>query len=268
MIINYFDNSPVSNIIEEYYELKFSEEIVPFESTVLPIGNTHITCVFYGEQKAVINKIEAPLKNIIVSGQFFRSYQFITLKASHSFGISFHPTALFKILNTDISKLYNKHLQLSDYNKDLFLQLNSIIEASQSSETIVSSLNKFFQNINLHITKNTIEIDQSIDIIKDKDGLLNIQEIIDQINISQKTLENHFKKIVGLTPGKYIRLYRFLKLMRKYESQEIDLNDLIYMYNYYDRSHFTKDFKLFMRQSPKTYFNTNNPFLNGYLNKE
>ncbi|MBR9916006.1 MAG: AraC family transcriptional regulator [Algicola sp.] len=80
-------------------------------------------------------------------------------------------------------------------------------------------------------------------------------------------MENQFKKIVGLTPGKYIRLYRFLKLMRKHESHEIDLNDLILMYNYYDRSHFTKDFKLFMRQSPKTYFKNNNLLLNEYLNK-
>jgi AraC-like DNA-binding protein len=267
MTLNYFDHSPVSNIIEEYYELKFSESSVPFESTVLPIGNTHITSVFYGEQKAIMNKTEMPLTDIVISGQFFRSYQFSTLKASHSIGISFHPTALFKILNTDISELYNKHLQLSQFNKDLYLLLQPIMDSTQPLESIVNNLNELFQNINLHTNNNTKEVDKAIDIIKCKEGLLNIQEILDQLKISQKTLENQFKKIVGLTPGKYTRLYRFLKLMRKYESREIDLNDLILMYNYYDRSHFTKDFKLFMRQSPKTYFSTNNPLLNEYLNK-
>lgn len=267
MTLNYFDHSPVSTIIEEYFELKFSKNCVPFESTVLPIGNTHITSVFYGEQKTIINKTETPIKDIIISGQFFRSYKFVTTKASHSFGISFHPTALFKILNTDISELYNSHVPLSQYNRSLYNRLNLIMDSSKSSETIVENLNELFQNINLTINKNTIEVDKAIDIIKNKDGLLNIQEILNQIKISQKTLESHFKKIVGLTPGKYTRLYRFLKLMRKYESQEIDLNDLIHIYDYYDRSHFTKDFKLFMRQSPKTYFNTNNTFLNEYLNK-
>ncbi|WCO00662.1 helix-turn-helix domain-containing protein [Psychroserpens ponticola] len=267
MTLNYFDHSPVSNIIEEYYELKFSKNSTPFESIVLPIGNTHITSVLYGQQKAIINKTETPLKDIIISGQFFRSYQFSATKATHSLGISFHPTALFKILNTDISQLYNKHVQLSQYNKDLYLLLKPIFGSPQPSETIVKNLNELFQNINLNVNKKTNEIDQAIDIIKSKEGLLNIQEILDQIKISQKTLENHFKTIVGLTPGKYTRLYRFLKLMRKYESEEIDLNDLIHMYDYYDRSHFTKDFKLFMHQSPKAYFNTNNPLLNEYLNK-
>ena len=267
MTLNYFDHTPVSHIIEEYYELKFSDKSVPFESTVLPIGNTHITFVFYGEQRTIANKIETPLTNIVISGQFFRSYQFQSLTTSHSFGISFHPTAFFKIFNTDISELHNRHLQLSQYNKTLYDILNSIIKESDAPETIVKHLNEVFQNINLYSNKHTDEVDEAIEIIKRKDGLLNIQEILDQINISQKTLENQFKKIVGLTPGKYIRLYRFLKLMRKYESHQIDLNDLILMYNYYDRSHFTKDFKLFMRQSPKTYFKTNNRFLNEYLNK-
>ena len=267
MNLEYFDHTPVSNIIEEYYELKFNEDSVPFESTVLPIGNTHITSLFYGKQKVVIGKTETPIENIVISGQFFRSYQFLISKASHSFGISFHPTALYKILNTDISKLYNKHLQLSDYNNDLYQLLNPIMNSPQSSETIVKNLNILFQNIDLNISKNTNEVDKAIEIIKNKEGLLNIQEILDQIKISQKTLENHFKKIVGLTPGKYTRLYRFVNLMRKYESQEVDLNDLIHKYDYYDRSHFTKDFKLFMRQSPKTYFKTNNTLLNEYLNK-
>ena len=267
MTLNYFDHSSVSNIIEEYYELTFSNDCVPFESTVLPIGNTHITSVFYGNQKAIINETKIRLSDIVISGQFFRSYQFLISEASHSFGISLHPTALFKILNCDISELYNKHLQLSRYNKTLYHLLSPILSKSKPSETIVSDLNDVFLNIKLHKNKYTEDIDKAIDIIKKNDGLLTIQDILDHIKISQKTLENQFKKIVGLTPGKYTRLYRFLKLMRMYESQEIDLNDLIHMYNYYDRSHFTKDFKLFMRQSPKTYFNTNNPFLKEYLNK-
>lgn len=267
MTLNYFDHSPVSNLVEEYYELKFSEDSVPFESTVLPIGNTHITSIFYGKQKATYNKEETPLKNIIISGQFFRSYQFNIAEASHSFGISFHPTALFKILNTDISKLYNTHTQLSEFNNGFFKILDPIMNSDNTAETIVKELNNLFKNTPLTENKNTHEVDKAINLIKNKEGLLNIQEILDEIKISQKTLENHFKKIVGLTPGKYTRLYRFLKLMRKYESKTIEVNDLIHMYNYFDRSHFTKDFKLFMHQSPRAYFKTNNPLLNEYLSK-
>ena len=79
-------------------------------------------------------------------------------------------------------------------------------------------------------------------------------DIVDEILISQKSLEIYFKKIVGLTPGRYIRQFRFLNLMKKHLSKEIDLKDLINKYNYYDSSHFAKDFKLFMNQDLKSFF--------------
>lgn len=267
MTLNYFDNSKVAHLVEEYYELKLSNNAIPFETTILPIGNTHITCVFKGKQKAIIKKTETLLEDIIVSGQFFRSYQFITHNASRSFGISLHPTALFKILNTDISILRDKHLPLSEFNNRFYNIIKPILNKNKKPKEIVDELNNLFLNMNLTIDNHTLKIDKVINIIKEKEGLLTVQEVLDDICISQKTLETQFKKIVGLTPGKYIRLYRFLKLMRKYESQQIDIKDLIYMYNYYDRSHFTKDFKLFMKKSPKNYFNVDNPFLNEYLKK-
>ena len=158
-------------------------------------------------------------------------------------------------------------MPLSEFNNRFYNIIKPILNKNKKPKEIVDELNNLFLNMNLTIDNHTLKIDKVINIIKEKEGLLTVQEVLDDICISQKTLETQFKKIVGLTPGKYIRLYRFLKLMRKYESQQIDIKDLIYMYNYYDRSHFTKDFKLFMKKSPKNYFNVDNPFLNEYLKK-
>ena len=117
----------------------------------------------------------------------------------------------------------------------------------------------FQKTINLHI------IDKVIDYIWEKEGLINVSDLLNLAAISQKSLEIHFKKIVGITPGKYIRLWRFLKLMRKYESGKIKLIDLIQMYDYYDHSHFSKDFLLFMNETPQSYFKKDNHLLEEYL---
>ncbi|WP_299334498.1 helix-turn-helix domain-containing protein [uncultured Psychroserpens sp.] len=260
MTLTYFDHS-VPHLIEEYYQLSFSENAVPFQSTVLPVGFTHITHLFYGKQKAILNSKEMPLQDTIISGQFFRSYQLHCASESMSFGISFHPTALFKILNTDVSKLDNKHMALSEFHPEFHAKIQSVFSNFSSPESMVKHLNKFFSDIKLTTNKNTENIDIAINLIKNKEGLLSVQEILEHLNISQKTLETQFKKIVGLTPGKYVRLYRFLKLMRKYESQEIAIKDLMFMFDYYDRSHFSKDFKLFMSETPKSYFKKDYPLL-------
>lgn len=267
MNLEYYDTSKVSHLIEEYFHLSFQEEDIPFKSTVLPIGLTHLFYIGNGTQKVIVDGNEMLLEGLMIAGQYFRSYNFSTNSITDSIGANLHPTALHKLLNIDVSKIENTHAPLTQINNLFHQKLLPIFENSKDSNVLISNLNSFFFNAPLHIDKNTEQIDLAISLIREKDGLLNVLDLVEEISISQKTLENHFKKIVGLTPGKYIRLYRFVKLMRKYESKEIDINDLILMYDYYDRSHFTKDFKLFMRQSPKTYFNTNNPLLNEYLKK-
>ena len=267
MNLKYFDTSKVSHIVEEYFELSFPKEALPFKTTFLPIGLTSIINISKGLHEVVLEGTIKNLSGIFISGQFFRSYQFMVNVESKCFGISFHPTALFKLLNTDISKFENRHIPLEQINNHIYDELSSIFNQSKTNKELIKALNVFFINAPLTTNNNTKLIDQATTIIREKDGLLNVLDVLDEIPMSQKTLETQFKKIVGLTPGKYIRLYRFLKLMRKYESQEIDIKDLIHMYDYYDRSHFTKDFKLFMKESPKDYFNTTHPFLNEYLNK-
>jgi AraC-like DNA-binding protein len=267
MNLEYFDNQKVLHLVEEYFQLSFYEEDTPFTSTILPIGLTHLFYIGTGTQKVVIDNIEMPLSGLMVTGQYFRSYKFFTNSITSTIGISLQPTALHKLLNIDISKLENRHVPLIQISEAYHNKLLPIFEDSKNPNELINKLNSFFLNASLNIDKNTKQIDHVISIIKEKDGLLNVLDLIDEISISQKTLETQFKRIVGLTPGKYIRLYRFLKLMRKYESNEIDLKDLIYMYNYYDHSHFTKDFKHFMKQSPKDYFKTEHAFLTEYLNK-
>ncbi|WP_033961545.1 helix-turn-helix domain-containing protein [Psychroserpens jangbogonensis] len=267
MNLDYFDTSKVSHLIEEYFHLSFQEEDIPFKSKVLPIGLTHLFYVGNGTQKVIVDGKEMLLEGLMVAGQYFRSYDFSTNSITASIGANLHPTALYKLLNIDVSKIENTHAPLTQINNSFNNKLLPIFEDSKDTKELINNLNSFFTNASLYIDKNTEQIDLAISLIRENDGLLNVLDLVDEISISQKTLENHFKKIVGLTPGKYTRLYRFVKLMRKYESKEIDLNDLIHRYDYYDRSHFTKDFKLFMHQSPKTYFNTNNTFINEYLNK-
>ncbi|WP_047547744.1 helix-turn-helix domain-containing protein [Psychroserpens sp. Hel_I_66] len=266
MTLNYYENN-VPHLIEEYYQFTLSEKVIPFNSTIIPIGLTHITHAFYGNHNGMLKSDQKPVTGTILSGQFVRSYEFFSETKANYFGISFHPTALYKILNTDISKIKNKHVLLSKFHPEFDTKIDKVFEDYTTPEKMAESLNVFFSNIELTTNENTKTIDNVINLIKSKEGLLNIIDILDQIEMSQKTLENQFKKIVGLTPGKYIKLYRFSNLMRKYESQEIDFKKLIFMFNYYDRSHFARDFKLFMNETPKSYFKNDYPLIKAILKK-
>ena len=268
MTLKYFDTKDVEPLVEELFLLNFSQENVLFESRILPICRSSITYIFKNSQSIFFNGHETSVKNLIVTGQFSESYRLLVEKESFSYGMVFQPTALHKITGLDIHEITNQHLPLKTFSSELFQFLNPIFEShindlEQLTLTLKNAILKFPVKTNDVID----QIDKVIDIIQKKEGMLNTYELLDAVDFSQKTLETHFKKIVGLTPGKYIRLHRFLTLMRKYEGKEIDLKDLIYMHNYYDHSHFGKDFNNFMKQSPKDYFKEEHPLLSEYLNK-
>ncbi|MTE27461.1 MULTISPECIES: helix-turn-helix domain-containing protein [Winogradskyella] len=268
MTLKYYKTDRVSSLVEEFFHLTFDDSDLPFESTVLPVCSTAITFIFKNQHRFIYKKKETELSGLIVTGQFYESFQFLVEEKGHSFGMMLHPTTLYKLTKLDVSKIKNKHVLLDSFSKELHNLLNTIFIEHESD------IPKLVQNLKQAILKLPNENDSVVDIIDgliahihSKEGMLNTYDLLAYVDFSQKTLETHFKNIVGLTPGRYIRLYRFVKLMRKYESNTIKLKDLIYMYNYYDRSHFTRDFKHFMKQSPKDYFKTEHPFLNKYLNK-
>lgn len=269
MNLTYYNIENNSEIIEEVFHLSFSKKAVPFKSNILPIGLPSLTYIYDDEQESNYRNNKTPLKGLILSGLFENSYSFSVAIESESFGVTFRPSGLFKILGSDISKFTNRHIPLKEINNKLFTRLENIFLTNRNNlEKLNSSLIVELSNLELDKSKTLVCIDLAIDIIRKNEGKIQVNELITQIPSSQKKLETQFKKVIGLTPGKYIRMYRFIMLMRKYESQDIEIKDLIYQFNYYDLSHFSRDFKSFMLVSPKEFFNKDYPLIKSYLKKE
>lgn len=255
MNLTYFDVKKTSHLVEEFYHISYSKEITPLKTTMIPYGVSGITYIFGKGQKTLNNNIETKLEKLVINGQFFKSYDFLVEEAGFSCGVNFKPTTLHKITNQDLSKFTNKNSPFHFLNKQLSTDLEDIfLTYKEDKKILFSKLEELFLNLNLIHNKNIEIVDEIINIIHEKQGLLSVNDLLKRIPFGQKTLETQFKKIVGLTPSKYIRIQRFLNLMKKYESNTIDFKDLIYMYNYYDESHFARDFKSFTSKLPKDYF--------------
>ena len=255
MKLIYFDIHKASHLIEEFFFIKYSETEIPLEAIILPLGFSGLAYIYSNGQKITLNSINTVIKGLVLNGQYYKPYQFKTTEPGFACGLSFNPTALHKLTNLDISKFTNKYTPFNLVNKDLSNKFEEIFKNHNNNFTnLLNNLQEFILELPLIENKNTLAIDKLIDIINSKEGLLSVNELLTEIPFGQKTLETQFKKIVGLTPAKYIRICRFKKLMKQYESNKISLKDLIYMYDYYDESHFARDFKSFTNKSFKDYF--------------
>ena len=266
MNFRYIECTNTNQLVQNFYELTVEQTSIPLVSRVIPTAQSHI--LFFKSKSpletGVRNKIYKN-KGIVVFGQSYKSY---TMKAHNpyfNFGINLHPTALYKILKIDISKLTDKHISLSKIDTKLYDLLCPVFKENLKGTALAKRIENQLQKLEVYESKNTKLVDEAVKLIYKKEGKINVEELLKTFPISQKHLEVQFKKTIGLTPLKFIKLYRFLSLMKQYESKKTSITQLIDYYAYYDLSHFTKDFKLFMNQKPSDYFKSENIFLNNYL---
>nr|ELA7361934.1 helix-turn-helix transcriptional regulator [Elizabethkingia anophelis] len=67
-------------------------------------------------------------------------------------------------------------------------------------------------------------------------------------------LERYFKQHIGISPNLYTRINRFQLALENIRQTQFDkLTDIAYQCNYYDQSHFIREFKEFSGTSPKRF---------------
>lgn len=265
MIYNAYKSNDSSNLIDEFFELKFSKSILPFQSRLLPLGKHFVSYTYKGLNKISVNGENYNAKDIVISGQTKKSYLLNIDEETECFGIRFHPTALYKLTQLDVSTINDKHIPLSQFSLPLYNTLNTFFSKKVNIEEALKDLQSILKELPLKINNHTENVDNALAIINNKKGKISVNDLLEKIPVSQKTLETKFKLMVGLTPKKYARLYRFSMLMKKYNEKELKFKDLIEMYNFHDGSHFSKEFKYFMNQSPKAYFKNESELIKKYL---
>jgi AraC-like DNA-binding protein len=211
-------------------------------------------------------KVEVPEVFIKGTGDFF------TVKAyKNSSWLSFE---LPNHILHNVTKIHSKK------NRNTFIDLNLYVE-----EEIIKSLYVSLRDINnikgitkiadQHLRdyyKDWSVLQPSVEIVQyilNKKGMLPVKELSDVFPYSERTLERIFHKEVGASPYHFICLVRFNHIIRELEKKEHEsLTILMEQYDYYDQSHFEKDFKKFLGQSIKEYKNDNNPLLMNGLSRD
>ncbi len=156
------------------------------------------------------------------------------------------------------NQLYNlEDYVSSNHLNGLYEELRNIHDTNDIASTVDAHLKSYYKEWAKPLKSTPI-----VDYIYKKKGLISIETLSEEFALSERTLERLFKKEVGSSPYRFICLVRFNYVIREIENQpDMLISDLIAEYNYYDHSHFEKDFKKFLGQSVTHYKNFFNPLL-------
>lgn len=169
---------------------------------------------------------------------------------SEMFVIQFKPAGAVRLLQSDVSRFSNQVIPAADLFSNATLTLRLELLAARTPTDKFECARRFLSahcrekdSVDTIVTKLVAAIQEN--------STSKLKDLIADAGYSQKQLIHHFKQRVGLTPKAFQRIVRFNELLPKImEQKTVAWNKISVECDYFDQSHFIKEFKRFCGYSP------------------
>ena len=179
-----------------------------------------------------------------VFGQIDRHFVVVHHPGFYSLGVLLKPTALSRLLRTDMSEFANRAFDGAMINT-VFKSVHEQMEESSSFAGKIKIFENYFINASARMEDALGIADHALAIIHQQE-FISIQQIAARMGVSQRHLEASFKKSVGLSPKTYSLIVRFKRIEQQLNKQSaVSWEHLHFAHEYYDQNHFIKEFKRF-----------------------
>jgi AraC-like DNA-binding protein len=170
------------------------------------------------------------------------------------FGVHFKPSGAYPFLGLPLSEVNSQVVPLDAIWGSYAGEIREQLYAAPNIQAGFALLEQLLL-ARLHEAPHGLSVVQyAITEIDQRHGALSIRALSDQIGISQNHLGTQFKRLVGILPKEAARFYRFAHVLRRIDvAQPVDLTRIAHEFEFYDQSHFNKDFVAFTGYSPSEY---------------
>lgn len=199
-----------------------------------------------------------------IAGQSIYSYKLFLNGDISIAGIVLKPTALASIFNLPTYEYTEERIPLNNIFKKSFIDTYAEkIRCEKDANEKVKLLEEFML-IHYNETKCEIDyIDYAANLIGEKNGMVNVTHILKEVFMSRRNFERKFFRKVGLSPKYYARLRRMGYIMNLIAGKKkVDWGFLFSQCEFYDQSHFIKDFVEFTGRTPQQYLEANTELAN------
>ncbi|AZA63892.1 AraC family transcriptional regulator [Chryseobacterium carnipullorum] len=190
---------------------------------------------------------------MVLYGQTTRYTEHRAIKNFRNIGVYFEPTALKSIFGVDSNELTNQHISINELvNTNITDQLSDTTSSNQRIELLSSFL------IHLAKQRNTENEKVNFATVQLQKGV-SLPTIQNELNLSERSLERHFKQHIGISPKLYARINRFQSALESMRQTRFNsLTDITYQNDYFDQSHFIREFHEFAGTNPKHFIRNAN----------
>ncbi|MCA0228893.1 MAG: helix-turn-helix transcriptional regulator [Bacteroidetes bacterium] len=257
----------LQSFVECFYIWEYSKTLskaITIESP--PTGFASIVFNYGTPYRVTSQKLNGGLvpKNFL-TGQATKSYQLQLSGQIGMVGIVFRPAGLHTLFGMPMYEFSDERTNLRDVLGKCVDEYSDKIEDASSHGERLALLEQFVNVQFLRKSPVADRTDFAANLIVDKHGLININDVIGELYVCRRQFERKFLQKVGVSPKYYTRIRRIGHLCNELAQKRWkidDWQDLIYHYGYYDQSHFIKDFTEFVGKAPSLYVKNNTELAN------
>ncbi len=259
-------SAPIAWFIQElwYIDNEGSTKISP--QKIIPDGYSEVILHLKDPYRINIDGIWRTQSKYLLAGQITKHFYLENTGLSRMIGIKFKPAGLYYLFGLEMSSLVDKVVELESALGDKALDLVKITNQYSEVKESVEKIQAYLMNC-VSRSYEVSKLEQAIDLILHKRGLVAIEELSDVVKLSERQFERIFKKSVGLTPKKYCRIIRFAHIFRLIKNEDNRWIEIALDSGFFDQSHFIKDFKEFTGEDPSKYLFEEKNMANFFLKK-
>jgi AraC-like DNA-binding protein len=175
--------------------------------------------------------------------------------------VEFYPGAAYPFFPLDLKDLTNQEIPVQQVLGRAGAELQSRLAEAASAEDRVGLVQDFLTGLLSEANTPDSIVSHAMAMIRARQGLVTVNELTEKLGYSQRYLAMKFDRFVGLGPKTITEIVRFQNRFIRLTRFGIDGGVADFDEDYYDQSHFTKEFKRFSGLPPAAYQKASNEFL-------
>lgn len=230
-------------LVQDYFTIQAGETLKN-DRLILPTGRQYLIFHLKGEAQYICND-----QNILIKDRALLCHvqtSAYSIKVSPNFealGVSLAPNGLYRLFGQAFK---GGNFFLSDPEEFLGKkELNILCEALVQEEELDRKL-KILEDLliaNISLVRGGDIVDRFLKYMGDFKKEMTTKQIASELFTNTRSLELKFCAITGTTPGRFIRLQRFNRLICDVATKQYRMHDLVAKHNYSDYSHMCKDIR-------------------------
>jgi AraC-like DNA-binding protein len=234
---------PLQPFIEHYWVVRYDlhgEE--PYTQTVLSYPNVHLAFEHdhMGRRSLIYGILKRP---------FVRKLE----GAGKVLGVKFRAGGFYPYWQRDVSALTGTVIEASEvFGPGVRDLMDTVLDASDVAAMARQADHAFLTKLPERDAQAELA-DRIVQTTMNDRSILKVEQLCEQTGLSIRQLQRLFHKYIGVSPKWVIKRFRLQEAAERLEQGEIQLADLAMQLGYFDQSHFIKDFKSVIGQSPEAY---------------